>query len=804
MTLRPFISFILLVACLTEAHAEVRELAPKSFTSGAYVEQVIGGMPVWVPNNVQGSLFFDVPSDFAFVQGQAVFVEITYHDTGYGYLLVQYDSANGAGVSEINYFSEVHTRSSRVASGRFVKSYHVFENPLFANRQSGGTDFRMRLRNGVGDPLQISSVRISTVPFPDEQLQFAYSKPWLQPPAGPEMDLVDAKSVRGKVMAGYQGWFSTPNDLMDRGWNHWGRSTNRDAPMGPEQITVDMWPWMHAYEVDAVYPAGSLVLEDGRPAYLFSSSDLSTVRTHFRWMRQYNIDGVYLQRFVTKANSGYYGAKEFVLHNVRQAAHEEGRVWAIEYDISSLDPSADPFTVIKNDWNWLVNEAGILSDPRYLHENGKPVLFIWGFSVNGRNFTLAQANEIVNWFRNQNLYLIGGVPNSWETKTDWHGHYQRYDQLLAWMESSASALRNERQILEGWGMKILPHAWPGFSWSNLKQLPAMHSGSYKARERGTFYWEKLIAGINSGADQLFLGMFDEYDEATAVMPMSNNHPAVHTAWGHYIDNAGREPFWWLRLSGHANEMLDGARPFTATEPTEAQVHRAGYTGPDATLFLGSSNREEGLSLGAYTDGLNNPATFGQQDCRVSVASPDLAQYLYFDIDEAFLPADRTTVSVMIEAEVYAPEANTIVKLQYDSPTANYQVASLVATPMVGAWVTLRWFVDDAEFRNGQNSGTDFRLNIAKGKVLAVRRVSVYLPDDSVARIDPSVQISIKGNSLQWSARLDATGWRLHRSTTLGPNSWSAVSDAALSFSQSDTVQHTFPWASNPQFFILKR
>lgn len=798
-----YVSLFLLGACLGGVHAAGRPLAPKSFVSGAYTEQVIEGTRVWVPNNVQNSLFFDVPSDFPFVQGQPVFVEIEYFDNDYGYLLVQYDSAYGGGLSEINYPSETHTRSSRVDSGRLVKSYHVFENPLLANRQSGGTDFRIRLRNGVGDPLQVSSVAIRTTPFEDEQLKYAFSKPWLQPPTGQEMDLVDAKSVRGKVMTGYQGWFSTPNDLMDRGWNHWGRG-NRDAPMDPEQITVDMWPWMHDYEPDAVYPAGSLVLEDGRPAYVFSSSDLSTVRTHFRWMRQYNIDGVYLQRFVTKANSGYYGAKEFVLHNVRQAAHEEGRVWAIEYDISSLDPNADPFTVIKNDWNWLVNEAGILSDPRYLHENGKPVLFIWGFSVNGRNFTLAQANEIVNWFRSQNLYLIGGVPNSWENKTDWHGHYQRYDQLLAWMEGSESELRNERQTLEGWGMKILPHAWPGFSWSNLKQLPAMDSGSYKARERGTFYWQKLVAGINSGADQLFLGMFDEYDEATAIMPMSSVHPGVHGAWGHYIDNAGRDPFWWLQLSAYANEMLVGARPFTATEPTEAQVHRAGYTGPDATLFLGSSNREEGLSLGVYHDGLNNPATFGQQDCRVSVASPDLAQYLYFDVQESFLPADRGTVSVMIEAEVYAPQANTTVKLQYDSETADYQLAPLIATPMVGAWVTLRWFVDDAAFRGGQNGGSDFRLNIAKGKTLAVRRMSVYLPDAAPAEIDPAVQLGIEDNILQWSDRLDATGWRLHRSATLAPNSWSAVSDASLSFSGDGTVEHTFTWAANPQFFILKR
>jgi hypothetical protein len=773
-------------------------LQPKNFTAGAYVVQDRDGVTAWVPSNNEGSLYFDVPEGFP--RNVPVYVEIVYLDEGRGYLFVEYDSAYGSTVPDRHWDAELHTRSSRVGSGEWVTSYQVFKNPVFANRQSGQNDFRMKLQNPSAEPLRVASVRISTDVFPDERLHYILSGPWLQPPAGEVRDWVDNQSVRGKVMSGYQGWFSAPNDLMDRGWNHWGRSRGVDP--SPTEITIDMWPWMDEYRPEDIYRAGEMVLQDGRPAYLFSSSDLDTVRTHFRWMRRYNIDGVYLQRFVNTNNSGYYGAKEFVLSNVRQAAREEGRVWAIEYDVSSLSPTADPFTVIKNDWNWLVNEVGILGGPRYLHEDGKPVLFIWGFSANGRNFTLAQANEIVDWFRAQDLYLIGGVPNNWEDKADWHGHYQRYDQLLGWQSRSDNELRQEAQLLQSWGMKLLPHVWPGFSWTNLQKLQP--GESYTARRRGSFYWECIRSALRSGADQLFLGMFDEYDEGTAIMPMTDNHPLPHTQWGQYIDNSGREPFWWLRLSGYANELLDGARPYAEDEPTEDQVYGAGYTGPDATIYLGANNREEGLFLGAYHDGGTVAATYGRQDCRSSIASPDLVQYLYFDVEESFLPANRSTVRAMIEAEVFAPEPGTTVKLQYDSFNADYTVHPIVATPLDNAWVTLRWFVDDAAFRNSQNAGTDFRLNIARGKALAVRRVSVFLPDDAPGHADSTVRLDLQFNTLHWSERLDATGWRLHQSSNLSLNSWTAVADNALSFTGDGSVQFALPFTSNPQFFVLKR
>jgi hypothetical protein len=110
-------------------------------------------------------------------------------------------------------------------------------------------------------------------------------------------------------MVGYQGWFRTPNDLADRGWAHWCRGDE----MIPENFTVDMWPELTCFEPDELFPAGSVTTRSGKPAQVFSSTAPETVRRHFRWMRQYNIDGAFLQRFATAGSSGAYGHDEWVL-----------------------------------------------------------------------------------------------------------------------------------------------------------------------------------------------------------------------------------------------------------------------------------------------------------------------------------------------------------------------------------------------------------------------------------------------------------------------------------------------------------
>lgn len=100
-------------------------------------------------------------------------------------------------------------------------------------------------------------------------------------------------SYKGLVMAGYQGWFNAPDDGAGRGWHHY--ESNRG--FYPGSCTIDFWPDVTEYET--TYPT-DFRYDDGSTAHVFSSYDESTVDTHFRWMKEYGLDGVFMQRFVAE------------------------------------------------------------------------------------------------------------------------------------------------------------------------------------------------------------------------------------------------------------------------------------------------------------------------------------------------------------------------------------------------------------------------------------------------------------------------------------------------------------------------
>src|ERR1700733_481537 len=96
-------------------------------------------------------------------------------------------------------------------------------------------------------------------------------------------------SYKGLIMAGYQGWFNAPADGAEMGWNHY--ATN--GRFEPGYCKVDFWPDVKDYKKTYETPFKTA---DGRPAYIFSSYDQQSVFLHFKWMKQYGVDGVCIQR----------------------------------------------------------------------------------------------------------------------------------------------------------------------------------------------------------------------------------------------------------------------------------------------------------------------------------------------------------------------------------------------------------------------------------------------------------------------------------------------------------------------------
>ena len=100
----------------------------------------------------------------------------------------------------------------------------------------------------------------------------------LQPYAGPSEKGVDPSTLTGKLMVGYQGWFSCEGDGSKRGWSHWTK--NRSKPFVPANVKVDLWPDVSELGADERF-ATDLLLPDGRKAEVFSSFHPATVKRHW-------------------------------------------------------------------------------------------------------------------------------------------------------------------------------------------------------------------------------------------------------------------------------------------------------------------------------------------------------------------------------------------------------------------------------------------------------------------------------------------------------------------------------------------
>ena len=147
----------------------------------------------------------------------------------------------------------------------------------------------------------------------------AFASPVLNVPA------VDNSTYRGKTMFGYQGWFSHP-DAPEPGnfWRHWGTLDTTAI----EALTVDMYPDLREYGSDEKFPT-AYTLPNGEPAPVFSSVHPRTVERHMKWVRDYNIDGVFQQRFLSDIGGAgrprQYCSPAPISYGVRQYADESKR-----------------------------------------------------------------------------------------------------------------------------------------------------------------------------------------------------------------------------------------------------------------------------------------------------------------------------------------------------------------------------------------------------------------------------------------------------------------------------------------------
>lgn len=400
-----------------------------------------------------------------------------------------------------------------------------------------------------------------------------------------KIKVVDNTSLHGKIMAGYQGWFMTPNDGGINQWRHWA---NNEIP-NPNTCKFDLWPDLSEFDADELYPSG-FSYSNMQRAGLYSAHRTKTVKRHLQWMQEYNVDGVFVQRFVIEAVQ-MKNVRDQVLKNVQEGAEEYGRVFANMWDISGWHDEPSLIEDMKQDWIHLVDDLRITESPSYLYHNNRPVVSIWGFGFDSRGSSPFAALSFINWLKftapaKYRATVMGGVPTDWRTDTEWENVYKAYDIISPWTVGRYNGLvgadEHKRNMIEPdllktqiLGNEYLPVVFPGFSFKNAKPDKPFNE---MPRIGGTFYWRQLYNAIDAGSKMVYIAMFDEVDEGTAIFKLAATQcdiPATgkFLTLDHDIGYQCVPNDWYLRLTGNATEYFrnEGALPLRMPElPTSCE------------------------------------------------------------------------------------------------------------------------------------------------------------------------------------------------------------------------------------------
>lgn len=374
------------------------------------------------------------------------------------------------------------------------------------------------------------------------------------------------KSYKGLVMAGYQGWFNAPDDGAGRGWNHY----LSHGKFAPGSTNIDIWPDVTEYKKTYRSP---FKLADGSDAYLYSSYDASSVDLHFKWMKQYGIDGVFVQRFIADVQWGHGRIhNDMVLSNALASAQKYHRAISLMYDLSGMGAGGDSLVI--KDWKHLIDSLKITNrgnNQTWLYHNGKPLVAVWGIGFNDhRRYGLAEAERIVDFLKNDPVYggcaVLLGVPTYWrdfgsDTEKDpaLHDLLRKADIIHPWFvgrfnEAAYPAFKSRIADDIIWckvnKLDYVPTVFPGFSWHNMNPRSPQNQ---IPRNRGHFYWKQITGAIQSGADMLYVAMFDEVDEGTAILKASKNPPVGLSNFVTYEDDIPND--YYLYLTGYAGKML---------------------------------------------------------------------------------------------------------------------------------------------------------------------------------------------------------------------------------------------------------
>ena len=566
---------------------------------------------------------------------------------------------------------------------------------------------------------------------------------------GPSHADLPVETLVGQVVAGYQGWFAAPGDGSGMGWVHY----NGAAGFRPGDCSIDLWPDTREMDEDELYPT-EFRNRDGSVAPVFSSYNAKTVDRHCRWAKEGGINGLMVQRFMGfRNNATTLNKYNTVLMNVRAGANRQGISYAVMYDLSGARDATDD---IITDWRSLVDRASITSDPAYQRHNGGPVVVLWGLFAD-REYCLDAFEQVTAFLKDDPTYggctVVLGTANDWRTGTTANHERMRRviqaaDIVSPWTvgrygnENQARLFMRTNNVPDqAWcdahDTEYMPVIFPGFSWHN------MHHGLAPLnpipRRQGRFFWRQAVAAKQTGARMLYVAMFDEVDEGTAIFKCSNTPPVGASP---FLDYEGLPSDHYLWLAGQAGRLLNGEIAPTELPPERPGVaiaYRAAEDGtglPDGetviSVVLADPIETHGMSFQENGEECSNePVTRNARRGWMSrTLGPDAdGRKMYFRADyREFTNGACPRLQLAID---YFDDIEGDVRVVYDSADERVQVtAHRGAWKEAGSfhvqgsrtWKTATFDIDDALLAQRCN-GWDFRLEFSGDLVVGAVRMS---------------------------------------------------------------------------------
>jgi hypothetical protein len=452
-----------------------------------------------------------------------------------------------------------------------------------------------------------------------------------------------AGDVVGKITVGYQGWFACIGDGAPiNGWWHW--SQNWSQPPSPSNNAIKAWPDMAEYATGYQTAYGNL--NGGGAATLFSSFDQQSVNTHFLWMQQNGCDTAALQRFNPNSSEG--PTRDAMAAKVRSAAEANGRKFYIMYDVTGWTTMQ---AEIKTDWTSKMSAHTASS--AYAFQNGKPVVCIWGFGFNDSNhpWDAATCLDVVNWFKSQGCYVIGGVPREWRTGTGgsragYLAVYHAFNMLSPWMVGAIGTAADSDSVYQNYNVPDQADC----NANGIDYQPCVLPGDVSANQRahGDFMWRQFYNMVRVGAQGIYISMFDEYGEGNQIAKTAATQAGVPAGSGLLSldqDGTACSSDYYLRLTNDGGRMLKGQIALTATRPTQPTLSGS------ATTVISLRSRANSMYVTADNAGASpliaNRTAIGtwEQFDQITVGSGTIA--LRAHANNMYVTADNAGASPLI-------------------------------------------------------------------------------------------------------------------------------------------------------------